>query len=167
MEFLLLALLGAVGVYVYTHQGSSSDGSVGGGGSGSSLPPYVQLTNWAGATVQHVAKDGAGSQENASIKRSTNYYINAGGAMTDDGKLAITGTYSPTPAASDTTIASVAIAQLNSLGADTHSIVLSLKDIAALLDSTKPAPATLTIFVVPNLDVPKLASEGSGFAVVD
>lgn len=164
MEFLLLALLGAVGIYAYTHQsasGTSGDGST--GGTGSSLPPYIQLTNWAGDTVQHVPKN----QENDSIKRSMGFYVNAAGAMTADGKLAITGTYSAAPQATDTTIAGITTAQMANLGADTHSVVLSLKDIATLLDPSKTAPATVTLFIVPNADVAKLANEGSGFAVID
>jgi len=167
MEFLLLALLGVVGVYAYTHRGASSGSDGGSPGTGPSLPPYIQLTNWMGDTVQHIAKDGTGSQENASIKRSMGYYVNAAGAMTTDGKVAVTGTYSATPQAADTTIASITTAQMQNLGADTHSVVLTLKDITALLDSSKPAPTTITLFIVPNADVAKLANEGSGFAVID
>jgi hypothetical protein len=168
MEILLLLALGAVGVFIYT-QGTGSGGKEGEAGKGEApapaLPSYVKPTNWGSSEVdvQHIAP----GTENTNVKNALVYYVGAAGTMTDDGKVAVTGTYTATPQPADLTVGRVINQQLDSLGRDTNSIIMSLSDVAAILDTKAFPPKTVTVFIVPNLTVPKFAAVGSGFVVVD
>jgi len=140
--------------------------------SAATLPSYVHIVNWQGTDVQGFDSMAFGS----SLDGALSYYsdVKVTGTPTE-GKVALTASKLSAPisdsAPEDTLKASLMYA-IESAGASMPSphFVLFVKDLQAIFDaetqkSPSLLPTSITVFVVDDATVPKLATKGSDLAV--